>query len=291
MPIPSADILKAIPGIDSIDKELSGGQKHVYRCTTAADTYALKVIPLQQPPGQPPTDPQVLIARVEREVDTLAACNLPHLVKLGPISLASAVIAGVDCVYYSEEWIEGIDLGELLRNTGPLSVDMLVCLAEHITKAIDAIRLADKVHRDIKPGNIMRRTSTDDFVLLDLGLAFDRYDISLTAAGFAPGTFPYFSPEQCDSSQKRSLDFRSDLFALGVVLYEVATGQHPFYSPGMSSQVTMQRIMRFSPPMPSTLRTGLPKRLEEVIVKLIQKERYLRYTSCHKVLRALSAVR
>lgn len=288
-PIPPDEVLKAVAGVDRIDKVLSGGQKHVYRCAINGETYALKVVPLPQGTGQGVDDPVALAARVEREFATLNACDTPYLVRLGPLPLAPAMIGGQDALYYTEEWIEGRDLGEMLSQDGPLPIDEIVRVARHVTTAIDCIRRQNKVHRDIKPGNIIRRHTTGDFVLLDLGYALDRYDVSLTVAGGIPGTFPYFSPEQCDASMKRKLDFRSDLFALGVSLYEVATGTHPFYRSGMSAQQTMACIVSANPPPPSTLRADLPVGLEQTILKLMQKQPYMRYTACAKVLKALES--
>jgi serine/threonine protein kinase len=152
--------------------------------------------------------------------------------------------------------------------------------------------LAEKqlIHRDIKPGNIIRKPE-GTFVLLDLGMAFDLSDLSLTMPGMTVGTLPYLSPEQLDPQKKRNMDYRSDTYSLGVTMYEAATGAHPYYKNGMSSTDTILSIQSTMPLPPVQLVTGFPKSLEDVIMRLLEKNPHLRYRSCARMIEALENVK
>ena len=132
-----------------------------------------------------------------------------------------------------------------------------MAMSIQMTDDIQALWELGKIHRYIKPGNIMRRTS-GDFVLLDAGRAFDVIGESLSG-GFLVGTRIYFSPEQFDYSNRRTgLDFRSDIFALGVTMYEMATGRHPFWSRGQSSATFYSNVTPLAPELPSTSLEDFP---------------------------------
>jgi len=169
-----------------------------------------------------------------------------------------------------------------LRRLAALGVDMAT--------AIETLWMMSKIHRDVKPANIMRRALDQTFVLLDLGLAFDVNDISLTLSGRIPGTPPYFSPEQTDVSRKRLLDFRSDLFSLGVVLYEVTTGEHPFWKRGMAYGELVEHIRGLPARKPSELRPEAPAELDAVILRLLAKTPHMRYRSCSLLRKSLMEI-
>lgn len=230
-------------------------------------------------------------ARAQREVETMQQCSTPHLVRMGPIGLTVGTIGTNHILFFTEELIEGLDLRVHLRDRGPLSVDELVRLARHMAEAIQALWQLVKIHRDIKPGNIMRRDSNGEFVLLDMGLVFDLQDESLSLGPV--GTPRYFSPEQVDFMNRRSvMDFRSDLFSLGIVLYEMATGRHPFITPSALSTWDIVGNIRGMQPQPlSSLRTDIPQELNDIILRLLAKRPALRYRSIELLQRALDQVR
>jgi serine/threonine protein kinase len=155
--------------------------------------------------------------------------------------------------------------------------------------AIEELWSLGKIHRDIKPSNIMRRSESGDFVLLDTGLAFDVAGESISA-GFPVGTAPYFSPEQFDYTNRRVMDFRSDLFSLGVTLYEVAAGQHPFLSATKSIAHLYTKILKFNPPAPSSINTAIPPALDRIILRMMGKSPHLRYRRMAQVHDALSSL-
>jgi len=228
-------------------------------------------------------------SRAQREVETMQQCSTPYLVRMGPIGLNTACVEGDPIIYFSEEFVEGQNLHSYLHSNGVFSLSELVCLALHISEAIKAIWQFAKIHRDIKPGNIMRRNDSGDFVLLDMGLVFDLQDEPLSVCPV--GTPYYFSPEQMDFNNRRSvMNFRSDLFSLGIVLYEMATGNHPFIQGATSTWDVLGNIANATPRSPEALRPGLPENLSSIILRLLAKRPALRYRSIDLFQRALREV-
>jgi len=292
-----ADIQAAITVIEAIDEPLRGGQKLVFPCTISGERYALKVMLTNPSQAQPDDADQSgeqddeVTARARREVEIMGRCTTPYLVRLGPILLTQAEIKGQSVVYFTEEWIDGRNLGDILEQDGPLPIAELIQLGKNITEAIRELWSLQKIHRDIKPGNIMRRDANGEFVLLDMGLAFDLEDESLTVLGGLPGTSIYFSPERVEFAKKRQMDFRSDLFSLGIVLYEATTGHHPFWRRGMDSMAAVGRILTVPPfEPPSAYRQEVPTELEAAILRLLAKRPHLRYRTCEQLITALESV-
>ena len=262
-----------------------GGQKIVFKCKIAGQSYAIKFIScpeeLENHSGEEDEDdfePEV-ITRAKREIETMRDCSSEHMVKLGPIGLEFIEIGGQNLAYYTEELIEGTDLKVILDKKQTLPPEEIVRLGIEVCDAIENLWDIGKVHRDIKPGNIMQR-STGGYVLLDAGLAFDVAGESLSG-GFTVGTQIYFSPEQFNYSSRRSgLDFRSDMFSLGVTLYQMASGRHPFYSRGDTSQTFFNKVTSESPEPISTLVKGFPEDLEQIVLRMLGKSPHLRYRKC-----------
>ena len=184
------------------------------------------------------------------------------------------------------ELLEGSSLEKLYRGHAmpyPKLVEMGVQLAD----ALDAAHHKGILHRDIKPANIFV-TQSGQAKLLDFGLAkFDDASSEgvvgadaptaqnpLTSSGLSVGTVAYMSPEQ---ARGEPLDARSDLFGLGVVFYEMATGQHPF--PGATTAVVFDRILNHTPAAPISLNAQLPVEFENILNKTLEKDRELRCQS------------
>lgn len=297
--IDEKDVARALPNIGDIRYMTQGGQKVVFSCQIGTGSYVLKFLLAGLPTGDDeesaiePSIPALdaVTARARREVDTMAKCDVPTLVKLGPVGLTAIKINGQPLLYFTEEKIEGKDLKNILKEQRTLSVSDVVDLGCDIAKAIECIWGLRRIHRDVKPSNIMRRDDTGSFVLLDVGLVFDLQDISLTAKYIVVGTPLYFSPEQMEYARKRQLDFRSDLFALGIVLYESVTGQHPFDVNCTSTTEVLANIISATPTRPRVLRPDVPEELEEVILRLLQKSPHLRYRSCGQLIQHLEKLR
>lgn len=290
------DIESAIPEVSDLGEPQDYGQKTVVPCLIGERRYALKLmfVRTDDAGGVEEEDQEnaleEIVARAEREVEILRGCDCPHLAKLGPLPLSRTVIDDHSVVYFTEEWVDGSDLHTIISDSGALAIEEVLVLGKQIAGAISCLWELGKIHRDVKPRNIMRR-SAGDFVLLDMGIAFDLRDRSLTKiVGAVPGTLPYLSPEQTDFSRKRQMDFRSDLFSLGIVLYEAAAGHHPFKQPGMTDSETVGRILGAEPARLSHYRPDIPARLEAVILRLLAKRPHLRYRSCEHLIAALDDV-
>lgn len=171
--------------------------------------------------------------------------------------------------YLSMELIEGEDLALRLDREGKLDPEEALRIGIEVCKALTAAEAADMIHRDVKAENIL--LGDDGRVMLaDLGLAKIQGDGSLTREGYTMGTVAYFSPEQCRG--RKDLDIRSDLYALGVLLYYSLRGKLP-HGRGEKPVVTMEAILR-DPAQPlAEVREGLPAPLVAAIETLLAKER------------------
>jgi eukaryotic-like serine/threonine-protein kinase len=180
------------------------------------------------------------------------------------------------------ELLEGSSLEKLYRGHA-MPYPKLIAMGIQLADALDAAHHKGILHRDLKPANIFI-TSSGQAKLLDFGLA--KLDesrggsdastavISLTDSGLTLGTVAYMSPEQARGDP---LDLRSDLFSLGVVLYEMATGQRPFS--GSTTAVVFDRILNHPPPPPTSLNAELPAEFENILNKTLEKDRELRCQS------------
>jgi eukaryotic-like serine/threonine-protein kinase len=298
MPFPSLtpqEVQRAVPDAANIQFLARGGQKVVFTCTIGGDRYALKILqPRLRPLGQPPTgdaDAESLAlddvtARAQREVATMKECDTPHLVKIGPIEIRNIQVAGEDLLCFSEEFVDGLPLNTFLQQRGPLSPQEIIQLGQHTAIAIGVLWQRGKIHRDIKPGNIMRRHA-GGFVVLDLGFVFDLNDQSYSLGPV--GTQIYFSPEQMDFANRRQvLDFRSDLFALGITMYQMATRVHPFIANAQSSWDVINNIRNLQPPPPRQLNGAICESLSNIVMRLLGKRPSLRFRSIERLRQALA---
>ena len=284
-------VRRVIPLASDIRELDRGGQKIVFTCIIDGEKFTLKF--MNPNPSQISRHNGTFLddvtSRAQREVETIQQCSTPHLVKIGPIGLKTADIGGKPVIYFSEEFIDGKNLRSYQQDTGNFSSQELVRLAFHISEAINAIWEFSKIHRDIKPGNIMRRNDTGDFILLDMGFVFDLQDESLSVGPV--GTLIYFSPEQIDFNNRRTvMSFRSDLFSLGIVMYEMATGKHPFTDLATTSWDVLGNIANANPRPPIDLRPELSPTLNDVIMRLLAKRPALRYRSIRMFQQALREV-
>ena len=299
MAIPSLtkiDVSSLIPSASTIGEPNRGGQKIVFPCTIGGMKYVAKFMLAESSyTGQETAEGIDLAdeatARASREVETMRQCSTQFLVKLGPIPLTKVIFKGQSIVFFTEEYIEGDDLQNILTRSGPLSMKELVALGHNCVEAMRVLWSFHKIHRDVTPRNIMKRASSGEFVLLDFGLAFDFADVSLTSPGMIPGTPAYLSPERIQYIPKRQIDYRSDFFSLGIVMYQVATGVHPFMAKErMSRDEILAKILTYDPAPPHKLRSELPEDMSFVLMRLLAKKPHQRYRTFELLESSLSAI-
>ncbi|HEY3258221.1 MAG TPA: protein kinase [Gemmatimonadaceae bacterium] len=211
-----------------------------------------------------------VIARFKHEARTASSLNHPNICTIYEV----AEHAGRH--FIAMELLEGCVLSGLIAGR-PLQAERLIEISIQIADALDAAHAEGIIHRDIKPANIFI-ADRDRVKLLDFGLAAlvppgSRRNRSSTSWVPSPGgTVPYMSPEQARSEE---LDPRSDLFSLGVVLYEMATGRRPFI--GSSNAEIVEAIRREQPAPASTLNQNVVNELDRIIDKALEKDRRLRH--------------
>jgi serine/threonine protein kinase/tetratricopeptide (TPR) repeat protein len=243
----------------------AGGMGEVYRAT---DMKLGRDVALKIPPPEVASNPERL-ARFQREARAVAALNHPNVVTLYSVEESDGVH------FLTMELIDGQPLDQLIPANG-LPVERIVEIAGALAEALAAAHEKGIMHRDLKPANVMV-TTEGRVKVLDFGLAKDvsaetsdgatQTSARLTQAGTVMGTPAYMSPEQVSG---RTLDHRTDIFSLGVILHEMATGRRPFE--GTSSAELVSSILRDSPPLITDVRADLPGDLARVIRRCLEKD-------------------
>ncbi|MEN9358726.1 MAG: hypothetical protein RL095_261 [Verrucomicrobiota bacterium] len=238
-------------------------------------------------------DQEENLKRIYREIDILRKCNSKYMVKLGSIHPFEKSINGQKYLFYSEEYIDGVMLRRMINPNRSPSIDELRKLALCLMESIKGMTALNAIHRDIKPENIMMTSdSSRQFILLDLGIAFIVGGTALTQnQGAIPGTRYYLAPEMLQNSFRENLDYRSDLYTSGLVIYEHATGDNPFMRRDDSVYNTLHRIINNAPPPLTLRRPDLPKDFCETIDQLIKKSPALRPNNLTMLIRKLGDVK
>jgi serine/threonine protein kinase len=203
-------------------------------------------------------EPEVL-AKLEEEAKSLARLDHPNIARL----LHYMVIE--DQRYIVMEYVEGSDLAEKLRREGPLSLDLLRHIVPQICAAIGYAHNKHVIHRDIKPSNILL-TDENTVKVTDFGIAKILGVSAKTKTGVATGSLPYMAPEQIRGT---GVDARTDIYQLGVLLFELLTGRRPFQAE--TEYDMMSHHLSTPPPTPSSINPNVSRVLDEVVLKALAK--------------------
>ncbi len=260
----------------------SGGMGEIYR---ARDSRLDRTVAIKTLPTDLAFNPERL-ERFEREARAVAGLSHPNICTLFDVGHQN----GID--FLVMEYLEGETLAERLASRGALPVDQVLRYAIEITEALDRAHRSGIVHRDLKPANIM--LTATGAKLLDFGVAKSRPETApidmpteatrqpLTAEGSLIGTLQYMAPEQLEG---READSRTDLFALGAIIYEMATGRRAFT--GRTQASVIAAILSTEPPPMSSIQPLAPPQLERLVRVCLAKDPYDRWQSARDLLREL----
>ncbi len=187
--------------------------------------------------------------------------------------------------YLTMRFIEGPTLGKVITREGPLALDRLVEISLKMASALEALHARKIIHRDVKPQNVLLDGRGEPY-LADFGLARLLDAPGMTESGVFLGTPDYASPEQ---AMRQPGDERSDLYSLGIVMFEMATGKRPFTADSREKVLQMQ--MTATPPLPRALRADLPDALSAIILRCLEKDPARRYQNARSLRNALEGLR
>ncbi|MEK6280717.1 MAG: protein kinase [Acidobacteriota bacterium] len=248
-----------------------GGMGIVYRATDLElmREVAVKILPetLSSPDAR---------QRLLREARAAAALNHPHIISVHDVGEAEGV------PFFVMELVHGPSLSQVR----PAEIPRIVSIALQICDALEHAHTNNIVHRDLKPENVLMSTAslTGRVKIADLGLALPSYAARISRAGVIVGTAAYMAPEQALGQQ---VDGRADLYALGILLYELTTGRVPFI--GADPLAVVSQHIHASVVPPRVLRPDIPRSLEAVILRLLAKDPSQRYANAADTEAALRA--
>jgi len=251
-----------------------GAMGVVYKATDSVleRTVAIKTVNM----NLTPEEAKGYEARFYQEARSAGSLNHPNIVVIYDVGRVN------DVVFMAMEFIEGVELRSLFAEGRPLPVTQAISIAAQVAEGLGYAHDHGIVHRDIKPANIMV-VQNGPVKITDFGIARMRASShDLTQTGMMLGSPKYMSPEQVIG--KRA-DHRSDIFSLGVILYEMLCGATPFN--GENVTALMYQIVNFAPPAPSTVNSAVPELLDYIVAKMLAKPIDERYQGGHEVARDL----
>jgi serine/threonine-protein kinase len=222
--------------------------------------------------------------RFMRESQRAAGLDHPNVI---PIYDAGEVDGGDadGLLYIAMRYVDGPDLRSLLRREGRLGVGRTLYMLEQVASALDAAHDNDLIHRDVKPSNILIAEPSEHVYLTDFGVAKQTSALDLTRTGIFVGTIEYAAPEQIEGL---TLDRRTDVYALGCVLYECLAGRPPFERD--AEVAVMHAHLTSPPPRLTEVRPDLPKELDRVVARAMAKSRDERFATTPELVDAAHAI-
>jgi serine/threonine protein kinase len=276
--VPLNDAKKEYPQYDFLTPLTPSEQKAAFHVRDhTGDDLCLKIIA-----------PNYSVDRLQREIIALQTINHPNVVKLKEYTYSSTPTQVKH--YIVEEFVVGDDLSARLTPGNAWARPDVARFFTQLCEGLAALCDENIVHRDLKPSNIRVRGDGTP-VIIDFGLArlLDKTDLTLTAEGAAIGTPIYFSPEQFTGT-KRDIDPRTDIFAVGILMYQALTGGHPFEKPGITYSQLSDAVCNSTDCFRTPSFLALPKEWQLLVRKLMEKERVKRTQSARQIQTILAKV-
>jgi eukaryotic-like serine/threonine-protein kinase len=233
---------------------------------------------------------QEVAARFFHEAKAVNDIGHPNIVDIVDFGIIQSGGGRDQLVYFIMEYLAGVTLSHLIKAESPLPPERALSIALQVADALSASHKCGIVHRDLKPDNIilLQRGRERDFVkLLDFGIAKLTGGSAMgshrTRTGIVMGTPAYMSPEQCEG--RDSLDLRTDVYALGILIYEMLTGRVPFLGEGYGEILVQHLTQR---PIPPSQFRILSPHVEVVVMKALEKRPDMRYPTMEEFMRAMS---
>jgi serine/threonine protein kinase/tetratricopeptide (TPR) repeat protein len=250
-----------------------GGMGAVYK---AADREVERVVALKLIRPEMASNPAIL-ARFKQELLTAHQVTHKNVIRIYDLAEADGV------KFITMEFVEGSDLRQLLKEHGKFSPDEAVDIIRNVCMALDAAHSAGIIHRDLKPQNIMRDKS-GRILVMDFGLARSVQSEGMTQTGALLGTIEYMSPEQ---AMGKTLDQRSDLFAVGLIFYELLSGKMPFKAETAMASLLMRNQERAVPL--AEIDATVPAGLSDIVSRCLERDLERRYPNAAEIAADLDA--
>ncbi len=248
-----------------------GGMGMVYK---AYDPMLDRVVAVKLMPPEL-SKQEKLVKRFLREARISAKLDHPNIVKVFDLGVEG------DTYFLVMEYIDGITMRAYITNRERIDLEESLNIFKQILAGMRYAHSKGIIHRDLKPENVMI-THTKQVKIMDFGLAFMKGRHSITSPGSVMGTLAYFSPEQ---ARGEDVDQRTDVYALGVILYELLTGKLPIFADNPAAMINA--LLTSTPPSPKTYNPQIPDSIEEVIMRALSKEPSARYDNAGSMLIAL----
>lgn len=223
-------------------------------------------------------DTEAVVERFRQEIILARDIGHPNILRMYHFGSFAGQI------YLTMQWVDGPTLAEVIRRDAPFPLERTLSLARKLASALEAAHARRTLHRDIKPQNVLIDPAGEP-LLSDFGLARLKGEPGITRSGMFLGTPDYASPEQCEL---KPIDERSDLYALGLVLFEMATGQRPFEAASATEALEMHRSA--APRDPREVEAAVPPELSSLILRCLEKRPADRYPSATALREAIEAI-